>query len=214
MKLNYLIFLMFGILLLSPVSAWTAGLSKNLSIYFDLNSTLNIINNQTNNITIVTGSFNSSSSGCLIGNCSNYNMSQGKQKILNSTNLSVVGNFSFNIWFKSNSTITSEDIIVRCADGDTCASGEAYISIINYVLTFRLNWVGILRQHNIANNNQWYMLTYTHNDSNSSKIYLNGTLLFSGDSAFSYLDGAWFIGGYIDGTEMWNGSLDEFGIKN
>ncbi len=222
-KIAYLFILVaFVFSSLSFVSAaWNVTLNPGLGIYYDMNSTRELIFGKTN-LTANEGSAVYNVTDCLIGLCA-QTWEGNNQKIPGNDFLNyTLTNYTINFW-------------VRAIDNGTSGTPYFYGSPMNGVNQLGFDsptqifagssWDGTngnLPVSTVGNGN-WFMMTITRQPFNSTNqnvsIYVNGTIRRSGvmgnqSIMLSTGNPDTWLGNIFNTIFDWHGQFDEFGFWN
>lgn len=206
MKKQYIFLISLLLLFLLGLVTATLWGSEGVRLYYDLNSTTELVDG-IYNLTVFQGTGNFSNFGCLIGNCSSINSSNNFY--LNGSQVTDLcnGNHTFNFWVNATD---GTDVVLT----DQISGIQVFMFANGTSLGINNFGVPSIGGVNIVNN--WQMITLTTNTTNSS-IYINGSLKGVGDIASCTSDtSSIYLGTKASGNDpdAYNGLMDELGFWN
>jgi len=209
MKLKIFFFLIFGILMLSFLSAasWTLGLNEGLTAYYNFNETSGDL------IELNSGKYNGTLSGTIargitgkIGNAYDFDGISGN--VIIPSNLLPIGtsNFTISLWMYHDGT------------GFQVSFGNGISNNFNALNSpgGTENWFyfGDTNVHTStgAGAGAWYHMVYVRNGTTGGNFYINNFTKGEAGSSANILNGTFYIGS--NGGDYFNGKIDELAIWN
>src|SRR3990167_806643 len=196
---------------------WTSSLNNGLALYYDGNSTIDLVYG-IYNLTNREGSPTyGSTTGCLLGQCialTTNNNFKVKESLV--TNWGA-GNVTVNFWTNmTNGDITLVMTVARATPGaETTNNGFIAVgdnSVQNWYEGSALTGTTTATQG--QTDGTYYMHTWTRNDSGWGKWYINGTLIVQGQSSMTNGQSNVSFGSSFGGGEDMIGSFDEISFWN
>lgn len=198
-------------------SSWTQSLNANLNLYYDCNSSDELVSHSLN-FTNNEGSMNYTTNGAKIGkSCrftANNNLNLSNSSLTNIRASEGTANF----WMAVDDVVTAEDYLWSNAqnfDANQVLHNSNYLYSTGFTTSTHTSG-------GTFTNGQWYMITYLHN-STGSYIYRNGVIMYSGTPTALTVNNPYKFGtnsangndlvGYLDEISFWSRALSDAEIQ-